>query len=94
MSTSNLIGSFQTSRHAEKRKAQRSIPEMAIELLVKFGSSEPSYDQTERLYFSDRDWKRVKRYFGAWMPNKSGQLRELCLVLAQDGTIITVAHAH
>ena len=67
---------------------------MALELLIKFGSSESSFDDTERLYFSDRDWKRVKQYFGAWMPNKSGKLRDLYLILAADGTILTVAHKY
>lgn len=94
MQSTDCLKIFRKTRHARLRQDQRSIPEMAIEMLLKFGSSEPSHDDTERLYFSDKDWKKVKRYFGAWMPNKAGQLRDLYMVVSSDGAIVTVAHKH
>lgn len=94
MTCTDFLSSCRVSRHAKIRQSQRGVPDIALELLVKFGSSESSFDGTERLYFSERDWKRVKQYFGAWMPNKSGKLRDLYLILAADGTILTVAHKY
>ncbi len=80
--------------HAKTRQIQRCVPDIAIELLLKFGSSAPSHDDTDRLYFSEKDWKRVKRHFGPWMPNKAGQLRDLYMIVSAEGAIITVAHQH
>lgn len=94
MGNADISPAFRKTRHSRARQAQRGVPEMAIELLRKFGSAAPSYDNTERLYFSDKDWKQVKRYFGAWMPNKAGQLRDLYLIVSAEGAIITVAHKH
>lgn len=85
---------LQKTYHARVRQTQRSVPDIAIELLQKFGSSAPSYDGSERIYFSEKDWKRVKRHFGAWMPNKSGQLRGLYMIISAEGSIITIAHQH
>jgi hypothetical protein len=94
MQAPDAAGQLRKTRHAQIRQAQRSVPDIAAELLLKFGSSSPSHDGTERYYFSDKDWKKVKRHFGTWMPNKSGQLRNIYMVVGSDGAVITFAYQH
>jgi len=57
-------------------------------------SSKKKDDSNIRQAALERDGKRVKQCFGPWMPNKSEKLRDLCLILAGNGTIVTVAHKH
>lgn len=52
------------SQHAQIRSQQRGISPFVIDLLFKFGVSEPAGGQTERLFFDKRSRKRVASYTG------------------------------
>ncbi len=58
----------------------------------------PESTSASRSYTTPRDtigkkgWREVKRFFGAWPLKKMEQLKRIYMVLAADGTVVTVAY--
>lgn len=82
------------TRHAIIRQQQRGIPDIAIDLLLKYGVCESAPGGAFKWRFDKRGWKKVLKYFGPWPPNKLGQLRKTELVENECGTLITIQFAH
>lgn len=79
------------SRHASERSQQRAIPEMMIDLLLQFGSSESAGSGAKKMFFDKPSRKRVKAYAGPL----AGFLEEhldVYVVVSSDMNIITVGH--
>lgn len=86
-------GAIRFSRHAEIRTTQRSIPEAGVELLMRFGTRRSAGRDAWSVSFTEKDWKRLQRFFGTWMPNKAGQLRKAYVVVDEEDRVITAAYA-
>ena len=78
------------TRHAEVRQQQRGIPDVAIDLLMRFGVREKAPGGASKVSFDRRGWKRVLKYFGPWPPNKLGQFRKAQLILNESDVLITI----
>lgn len=79
------------SRHAAIRSQQRAIPLLLIDLLLQFGASEKAGDGASKRYFDKAARRRLRAYAGAlW--SLFEQHLDLYIVVAEDDTVITVAH--
>lgn len=81
------------SEHAQKRSQQRSIPEVVIDLLLDFGDETHLGGGVTSFSFRKEGWKSAAKYLG----NRAKyfeRYRACYAVVAEDGTIITVAHRH
>jgi hypothetical protein len=80
------------SKHASHRLQQRGIPNFIIELLHQFGSSMRSHG-ADRLFFDKAATKRLTHHFGGMRGLKLiERWLDVYAVLADDGTLVTVAH--
>lgn len=79
------------SRHADKRMQQRSVPELAIELLAHYGRTEHSPDGASIYYFDNKSWSRAERAVRDLTKNID-RIRDLYFVEAQDEVVITAGH--
>lgn len=77
--------------HASVRRQQRAIPPMLIDLLIRFGASEPSGDGTLKYYFDKSSRRQVMAYAGAFARALEEHM-DLYAVVAADSSVITVAH--
>lgn len=81
------------SEHAKKRSQQRSIPETVIDLLLDFGDEAHLGSGVSRFSFRKKGWKSASKYLG--LKAKYFERYRACyVVVADDGTIITVAYCH
>lgn len=83
---------FVMSEHATERARDRSIPDIAQWLLSEFGARRRAGRGAETYSFDKRSWKEVERLFGSWPLKKMDQLKRTYMVVADDGTIITLAY--
>jgi len=79
--------------HAVKRMHQRGIPEMAIDLLLRFGAEERAGKGSSSFFWDKASEKRLKAYAGSGYA-KLKELFDCYVVVADDGEIITVAHRY
>lgn len=82
---------MQLSRHANERSQQRAIPEMMIDLLLQFGSSESAGSGVSKVFFDKTSRRRVKAYAGSL----AGLLEEhldVYAVVSSEMKVITVGH--
>jgi len=84
--------SFAMSQHATVRARDRSIPEVAQWLLLEFGTRRRAGLGADSYSFDKRSWKEIERVFGSWPLKKMDQLKRTYMVVADDGTIITIAY--
>jgi hypothetical protein len=81
------------SKHALRRRQQRSIPQAVIDALVDFGARRPAFGGVEEVYFTKSTWREFTSYLGT--TSKAFERYRSCyLVQANDGTIITVCFRH
>jgi hypothetical protein len=77
--------------HANERSQQRAIPEMMIDLLLQFGSSESAGAGVCKVFFDKTSRRRVKAYAGSL----AGLLEEhldVYAVVSSEMKVITVGH--
>ena len=82
------------THHAQKRFQQRGIPRFVLDLLERFGSEMRSHG-ADRLIFDKAALKRLKRHFGGTRGLRVVEpWLDVYAVVADDGSLITVAHHH
>lgn len=79
------------TRHASRRAQQRSIPPLALELLLRFGRSEKAGDGCTRVYLDKSAHRRLKAFAGPIAPHLQAHL-DIVAVLSGEETVVTVAH--
>ena len=79
------------SRHANERSQQRAIPEMMIDLLLQFGSSESAGSGVCKMFFDKTSRRRIKAYAGP-LASFLGQHLDVYAVVSSDMKVITVGH--
>nr|AFN66373.1 hypothetical protein pM02_c6_26 [uncultured bacterium] len=79
------------TQHANVRSQQRAIPPILIDLLLKFGSSEPAGNGAEKLFFDKAARRQLKAYAGPLAGLLSEHLN-VYVVVGQDDQVITIAH--
>ena len=82
---------MRTSQHATLRTQQRAIPELAIELLMRFGSSQRAGNGTCKYFLDKGSRRRLEAYAGPAAAALSEHLNVI-VVVGDDGTIVTAAH--
>lgn len=85
--------SLALSQHAKKRSKQRSIPEVVIDLLLDFGDETHLGSGATSFSFRKKSWSRAVKYLGA-KAKYFERYRACYVVVAEDGTVITVAYCH
>lgn len=80
------------TRHAFRRQRQRSIPALALELLIAFGRASRSHGAT-RLEFDRRARRDVAVHLGGCrVPDLEHKVFGTYAIVADDGAIITVGY--
>lgn len=79
------------SHHASHRIQQRAIPELAIDLLMRFGANERAGKGVSKFYFDKAARRKLEAYAGPAAAALNQHLN-LVVVIGDDGTIITAAH--
>ena len=82
---------MQLSRHASERRQQRAIPEMMIDLLLQFGSSERAGPGASKMFFDKISRRRVKAYAGPLAAMLEEHL-DVYAIVSTEMTVITVGH--
>ena len=93
--TTGLIGrgELHRSQHGQIRQQQRSIPPFVIDALVDFGDERFLGGGCRSYSFSRKSWKCFERYMGKTIQAYE-MYRNVYLILAEDGIVITVAWRH
>lgn len=79
------------SRHAKDRSQQRAIPELMIDLLFQFGSTEKAGSGACKMFFDKSSRRRVKAYAGP-IAGLLDEHLDVYAVVSADMTVITVGH--
>lgn len=82
---------MQLTKHAQTRSQQRAIPQMLIDLLLEFGSSERSGSGVSKVFFDKASRRKVKAYAGPLARILDDHL-DIYAVVADDLTVITTGH--
>lgn len=80
------------SRHAHERRQQRAIPELMIDLLLQFGSSERVGLGVCKIFFDKPSRRRVKAYAGPLASFLEQHLDLYAVVAEENMKVITVGH--
>ena len=78
------------SRHARRRRQQRSIPPAVIDALLDFGERQPAGGGSISVFFTKRAWRRFTSYMGTAIIGYE-RYRNCYLIEASDGCIVTTA---
>jgi hypothetical protein len=78
------------TNHAEQRMQQRAIPELAIELLEIYGSTEHS--NGARIRFFDKKARQQVTHAVKALASDLDRIVEMYLVEGNDGVVITAGH--
>jgi hypothetical protein len=78
------------TRHAQERLQQRAIPELAVEMFERFGSS-MRHQGADILFFDKPARKRLARAFGGQRASRVLEPWLNSFVCLEDGRVITVA---
>lgn len=79
------------SRHAQVRSKQRAIPEIMIDLLLQFGSSQSTGTGVCKMFFDKVSRRRVKTYAGP-LADSLEEHMDLYAVVGHDMKVITVGY--
>ena len=79
------------TQHAALRSQQRCIPEILIDLLLRFGSKEAAGSGTSKIFFDKRARRQINAYAGP-LANLLVEHLDLYAVVGEDDQVITVAH--
>lgn len=80
---------FQVTSHAEKRMKQRGIPPLVLDWLYEYGESNYDNRGAEKLFFTKRSLRILKREIGSIIYRKVEHLLN-CYLVDIDGVVITV----
>lgn len=86
-------GELAFTRHGKTRQQQRCIPQCIVEALIDFGTERFAGGGTRSFSFTKRTWRQFSAYMGRDV-RAYERYRDVYLVLAEDGSIITVAWRH
>lgn len=78
------------TKHATDRIQQRGIPPLVIDLLIKFGSSEPAGDGACKIFADKRARRQIKAFAGPLARAIDPHL-DVYVVLGAKGNVITTA---
>lgn len=78
------------SNHAQTRCQQRGISPFVIDLLLKFGASEPAGSSAEKLFFDKRSRRHVVSYTGGRIKATDDDLD--IYVVVTGSKVITAGH--
>ena len=87
------LGKTSVSIHAAIRIRQRAIPQFVIDALQDFGDMQLVGQGCESFYFTGRSWKRFMAYMGP-AARSMDRFRDAYVIVADDGTVVTVAWRH
>ncbi len=79
------------TQHANERSQQRAIPEMMIDLLLQFGSSESAGSGVNKVFFDKASRRRVNAYAGP-LAKFLKQHLDVYAVVTSDMKVVTVGH--
>lgn len=79
------------THHSQVRAQQRGIPPLMVDLLLQFGTSEPTGTGVAKIFFDKPSRKRVAAYAGALAPLLAEHF-DVYAVVSTDMTVITVGH--
>jgi hypothetical protein len=79
------------STHAEHRMQQRSIPQIVVDLLIRFGRSEPAGNGAWKYFFDKPSRRRFYQYAGVLARSIEEHL-DVYVVVGSDQSIITAGH--
>lgn len=79
------------SRHANERSHQRAIPELMIDLLLQFGSSESAGSGARKMFFDKTSRRRVKAYAGP-IASLLNEHLDVYAIVTPEMKVITVGH--
>lgn len=80
-----------TTRHAEKRMQQRSVPPFVVDMILKFGEPERSHG-ANRYVLNKKARKKVESYLGPMKLTEPRKLFDAYVVLSDDSEIITTGY--
>lgn len=86
-------GELSFTGHGKARQHQRCIPPFVIDALIDYGDERFLGGGARSFSFSKRSWKQFCRYMGQAIQAYE-RFRSVYLVVAEDGSIITVAWRH
>ena len=81
------------SKHASIRFCQRSIPLLGVDFVLEYGVVRPCGGGCESYSFDRRSWNKAVDAFGAKIARME-RYRNLYVIVAADGTIVTAAWRH
>ena len=81
------------SRHADVRTQQRCIPRFIVDALIDWGDCSDAGAGASSYSFSKRSWRRFARYLGV-EAKRFERYRNVYVVVARDGTVMTVCWRH
>lgn len=79
---------MKSTAHASIRCQQRGIPQLVVDLLLKFGHREHDHHGAEIVYFDRRSRKQLDSYAGGIISKMSEHLDSYAVV--SNGEILTV----
>jgi hypothetical protein len=79
------------TNHACARSQQRGIPQFTIDLLMKFGKTEPVGEGVSKVFFDKAARRRLNAYFGPLASLLQEHL-DVYAVLGPNCEVITTAH--
>lgn len=85
--------SLRFSQHAAKRQSERCIPPFIIDALIDFGDERHVGGGCRSYSFAKSSWQGFKRYMGKAI-SAYDKYRNVYLVVAEDGAVVTVAWRH
>ena len=86
-------GELHFSQHGMTRRQQRCIPPFVIDALTDYGDERFLGGGGRSFSFSKRSWKHFRRYMGQAIQAYE-KYRNAYVIVAEDGSIITVAWRH
>lgn len=85
------LSALTLTSHAERRMQQRAVPPMLLDLAIEYGGV--IYSHGDRIYHfhSDRAWNdALCAMKSEGLPLKKDNWRNICVVVANDGKVVTV----
>lgn len=82
------------TRHASTRAQQRGLPPLIVEWLDSYGARAHDRDGSEILYFDKISRRNLEKNVGSQVVERLLPLLDAYLVVADDGTVITLGWRH
>jgi len=81
------------TKHAGIRSQKRAIPPLAIDLLIRFGSTERAHGGGQWVFFDKPARRRLNAYAGP-LAKTLGEHLDIVAILGDDDKVITVGHRY